>query len=554
MKKIVSQRKSEYVIVYADSRSDILKAEIQMFADAIRDKAKFDFSESIANDRIAKEFDKEIIIGNVASRKESVEEMRKLSYTGYSVSVKGEKLVISAYCEALIRKALEHLLTLVNEDRDLILEDDYRFEGDDARVATEVPDYRTEKGTLEGIYYCGEGNYQISVKGTNEAEYLAYIKSLEEKGYKLYAENKIAESLFKTYIAPNGEKQETVIYVMFYPTLGRAKVVYGPRGYLPSTEPIPAPENPATPPTITQQRRLAVYSGNHGKSIDGAPGMCLIIQLADGSFIVIDGGTPDGVMIPKEKVNGEWKDGEPINSHDKEDLYKFLCDHTPNGGKPVIAGWFITHPHGDHMGIANNFLKDYGEQVEIRMAGYNFPDMLTTPVKYERPIWLENTLRPFCDWMKEHEVDTVIFHAGQKIYFPGCEVEVIYTQEDYYPQQFHWGNNLSSAFRMKFGEKVFLVLGDCEKPNCQQMADAYGKELKCDILQLSHHGFNGACLDLYQYADPDICLWACDDYRFDVDKRCLGTTKGYDFNLWLRDTAIKERVHYTAAEDATISV
>ena len=99
-----------------------------------------------------------------------------------------------------------------------------------------------------------------------------------------------------------------------------------------------------------------------------------------------------------------------------------------------------------------------------------------------------------------------------------------------------------------------MLLGDCEKELCQFMADVYGEELKSDILQLSHHGYNGACLDLYRYIDPDICFWASDEYRFYNDPRCLGTASGYDFNAWLRDDSIRRREHYHASADTTIAL
>ena len=89
-----------------------------------------------------------------------------------------------------------------------------------------------------------------------------------------------------------------------------------------------------------------------------------------------------------------------------------------------------------------------------------------------------------------------------------------------------------------------MIMGDCEKTICQQMADTYGEYLKSDMLQLSHHGANGACMDLYQRIDPDICFWACPQSKYENDPRQLGTQAGFEFNFYLRDTSIKVREHY----------
>ena len=99
-----------------------------------------------------------------------------------------------------------------------------------------------------------------------------------------------------------------------------------------------------------------------------------------------------------------------------------------------------------------------------------------------------------------------------------------------------------------------MILGDCEKTNCQDIADAYGTELKSDVLQLTHHGFNGACFDINKLVDPDICLWACDGFRFECDVRNLGTADAYLFNRYLRDKAIKNREHYHSDTTVTLEV
>ena len=149
-----------------------------------------------------------------------------------------------------------------------------------------------------------------------------------------------------------------------------------------------------------------------------------------------------------------------------------------------------------------------------------------------------------------------IFHTGQKIYFPGCEIEILYTQEDYYPNQFATGNHTSSVFRITMesadgNETVFMVMGDAEATNCAEIKNMYGDELKCDILQLTHHGFNGACNGIYEYMRPEICFWACDPYRYDTDGRCLGTKSGYEFNKWIRENV---DIHYTSEYTTRIEI
>ena len=90
------------------------------------------------------------------------------------------------------------------------------------------------------------------------------------------------------------------------------------------------------------------------------------------------------------------------------------------------------------------------------------------------------------------------------------------------------------------------------------MAEAYGEALQSDIMQLAHHGFNGGVLEMYQLVDPKICLWPCDEFRFQTDSRNLGTNGSYEFNYWLRNSKWERekttgsRKHYTASFITTI--
>jgi beta-lactamase superfamily II metal-dependent hydrolase len=216
----------------------------------------------------------------------------------------------------------------------------------------------------------------------------------------------------------------------------------------------------------------------------------------------------------------------------------------------------MTHPHGDHTGLANRFLKDYAGKIEIDVAGYNLPDFDSYACCYDAQ-WEKRCVMPFCEEATElYGAETFVMHSGQRMHLPGCELEVIYTQEDYFPELFASANHLSCAFRMTFADtgRSAVILGDCEKQLCKGMAEAYGAALKSDILQLTHHGSNGGDLDLYRNIDPEFCFWALDGWRFDVRTQMRGLDDGYIFNRYLRDTTIRDRKHYTCDETVTLKV
>ena len=398
----------------------------------------------------------------------------------------------------------------------------------DTEIAYEIPLCASESAALVGLYQCGVDSVEVCLNGVKEIEYEAYEAVLSKDGWVKYGENTMAVNRYATYTDGKGR----TLQLGYYPTLqeGTLRIVNEPSGYLPPTA--PTAYTRVTDTTFTQIGREAV-------DINAAPGMSYIMQLADGTFILIDGG--------------------PANLNDEEALLTYLQSLTPAGQKPVIAAWFITHAHSDHMALANNFLNKYHALVDIRLAAYNFPlydavkdarDVDNTPARYQPMIDL------FIDSIKKYWPAAAhwVMHAGQKLYLADAEIEVFFTHENLFPGEYKWVNHTSSAFRITSCGKTVMIMGDCEKSLCQQMADTFGDYLKSDLLQLSHHGANGACLDLYQRIDPAVCFWACSQRKFESDERMLGIKAGHEFNAYVRDASIRVREHYHSGVTTVIPI
>lgn len=417
------------------------------------------------------------------------------------------------------------------------------------RICDFLPDYRAKIGGISEPYDCEDGYVGVSVVGTTAAEFSAYVSEVAATGAKLYTENEIRKNRFVTFLVTNGDGEEYTVHLVHYPIRGNTRIVWGKRGFLPvSDDAVFASGDVRT--SILQYRRNGVYNK---QPATGAPGMAFIITLADGTFIVLDGGPRQREQhFTKAFVDGEWVDSVPDEEHDCDKLYRLLCERTPEGKKPVVAAWFITHGDSDHTDLAGDFLRKYKDKVEVRIAAYNLPDPLTHPVKNE-----PNDIRhlTFMHIVKGFEMVGAThwkLHAGQRMSFPGCEVEILHTHEDYFPKAFTWGNHTCSAFRFTFKGKTFLALGDCESDICHQMFYKYGTYLKSDILQPTHHGANGGSTDLNTVIDPDVCLWPIDAWRFHTDGRMLGFQSGYEYNWVLRNDEFKVRKHYHSSEDVEI--
>lgn len=467
----------------------------------------------------------EILIGEVGTRKECRELYDSTTWSQYGIRTVGKKILIYTYSENYLEKELTVLLEAITKDSNgaYVIPAGYAYEKDVSATKVQMPKLQTA-GSLVGCNESGEGNYEVTFGNVTAAEHQAYLSALLAEGFAEYATNDIAGNQFGWYLKGN-----TQAYVAYYPSKSSFKLVYGSKGYLPQLS-AGSTEQLCTP-TVTQLGR----KGADESSPNGAPGMSYVFQLSDGRYIMVDGG--------------------PGNTEDEDALLQYLQEHKPQTHeKPVIAAWFITHAHGDHLQLAVNFITRYHDAVEIQMAAYNFPDFNTAKITHEDPTYMRTLSDTFKRLLHVYYKNAphLILHTGQSFWIGDAAVEVLYTPEDYAPTVFPWGNHTSCAFRIRLGGKSVMLLGDCEQDICQFMADVYGETLKSDMLQLSHHGYNGACLDLYRYIDPDICFWASDEYRFLNDKRCLGTAGGYDFNAWIRNDSIKKRAHYHSSSTTIV--
>ncbi len=465
----------------------------------------------------------EILVGKLDSREESAAYYSTLSYTEYGVEVVGNKIVIGYYDSA----RLEHCLGLLDEaikqnadNGNFEIKRSYRARYNQSTVT--VPVLETD-GRLQGVYSCGSRNYEASFENVSAEEYNAYLSVLASDGYEAHQTNAIGQNRFGTYLKGN-----TQVNLCWYPSKALFKIIYGSKSYLPST----VKENIANTvtPTLTQMGINALTDDA------SAAGMSYVIQMSDGRYILIDGG---------EK-----------NETNEAKLMAYLKEHHVGEGKPVIAAWFITHPHGDHLSLAQSFLENYHEQIDIQTVAFNFADLDNNEMLYEDPSALNKAQTTFKTLIKNWfpKAKTIVMHTGMRFWIGDIEFEVLGTHEDFYPNVFGYGNDLNTAFRMYYGGKNYTFLGDSDYTLSSFMAAVYGSALKCDVMQVSHHGHNGATLALYQALDPDICFWPNSESNFRTNAQCLGTAAGYEFNAWLRDASIKKRVFYTASENHSISL
>jgi beta-lactamase superfamily II metal-dependent hydrolase len=229
-------------------------------------------------------------------------------------------------------------------------------------------------------------------------------------------------------------------------------------------------------------------------------GLSDVIRLSDGRLIIIDGAN--------------------VYEKDIDNLFDRLKDDSPFD-KPVIAAWIMTHPHSDHYNCFIPFNQKYGDQVEIQKMFYNFPQH-DDEAHYPK---LAKDGKAFSNWYgKELTGSDVLLMFRQKVAEMGLPVYTPHTGQSYrigeafiqfygtMDDTIHRSQNInmtSLMFTMELaGQRIFFG-GDGSFSDAS-LAERYGDELKCDILQVPHHGFGCGSAEGqikgYQYIAPRVCL------------------------------------------------
>lgn len=219
-------------------------------------------------------------------------------------------------------------------------------------------------------------------------------------------------------------------------------------------------------------------------------GMSYLLRLCDGRFVVIDGGYTD------------YEETERLLDH--------LREQNVLAGKPVVAAWFFTHPHDDHIGTFVDFCEKYPEEVIVERAVYNFAEPALNPTC---PVPSLEAFRK----VQAAKTDTafLIARAGEVFHLADAVFTVLATCDDYAPGTVRNCNDTSLIMRNDFHGRTVLWLGDGMKAEADIVTARYTeKTLRCEFLQVGHHGYDGGSPTLYVEADPRVLLWPCPDFWY----------------------------------------
>ena len=256
----------------------------------------------------------------------------------------------------------------------------------------------------------------------------------------------------------------------------------------------------------------------------GSVGTCYVIQLEDGSFIVVDGGTYQKDL--KEKTD------------EADVLYKVLSNlHEAAFGTTVastknitIRAWYLTHGHYDHFNAFSAFAYQYGKGNKVSSDKATVADS-----KYK--VDIQNVITHITSHSLQnisnsnYEVSLVAnylssiqysngggakyirTHTGQVLHFANVTLEILMTPEDFNPQRISNTNDTNTIIKMKVSSKdeqqketSMLFNGDACIYQSRYLCATYGDYLESDMVTMGHHGNIGCETALYEEVQARI-LW-----------------------------------------------
>ena len=332
----------------------------------------------------------------------------------------------------------------------------------------------------EPVYDCRENCFMKLYRGVVKEEYEKWIAELENDGFGILQKTDVNGNLYTCLM---GEVQ---INAFFTPCDSILRVaVSGDK------------RTPCFSKTSCEGDGETVFYGFESDQALIDCGMCLLIECPDHSFFVVDS-------------------GHYMQFNDNDRIYKFMRDRTPEGQKVVVNGWLLTHAHSDHISKFMDYLRYNCYDTIIEGVYSNLiPDTYYAHTEWTREEVMLS--RKLFKMLSETKIPTYKIHTGQRFYIRNLAFDVLGTHEDIYPNKVEDYNDSSCMVMLEAEDSKVFIPGDASVKASVELEKRYGETLKCDVVQISHHGHRGLSPRAYEYLDADVAVFPITRIKFDEE-------------------------------------
>ena len=450
---------------------------------------------------------------------ESKQLYSELGFGECKVELIERKLVLGFYDIEAALDAVEKLggaLAAAKQGGSIIVDESMCFSVQSDRVISALPGY--SDGEISAIVDGGNGSMTAVVDSTSLEAYEKYISSLEESGvFGLYAENTIGENRFATYTS-----NKHILTAIHTPATSQTRLTIE----LLEDNPLPSTEKESYE-TLCDSTLTQIGVESTGRQ----NGMSYVVKLADGSFMVFDGG--DGRCIDL------FMNAIESLADDKENI--------------TVAAWVITHIHNDHAYMLLELAKkpELVSRLKVERFIWNRPNeahMTAIGDGLEESNALLEGMRGF----EGAEIYTA--RAGQVYHIRNAVYTVYSTSEMLEPYEMASYNDSCVVGLLEVdGCRIFFP-GDSDRTQTKNLVKLYGEELRCDVLQVIHHGHNGGDTEAYMLFDPITVLWPVGSYRYSQEWDGNLPFSEWPCNEWFFDENSSVENIYVAGKDVVTLV
>ena len=406
------------------------------------------------------------------------------SVKGYVKLIEAVAAKVKAYVAANPGKIV------INSDWDISLSaaEINGYDVDDLENYIELPEYN-DRAFDKADIDLGQSSVMHIAENTTLSEYEDFLLELELNGFVAYTNNQIGDNHYATFLT-----EVQIVNVMYLDAIAETRVTVDNR----DEYDLPGLEDDNIYKELTDPSLTVIGIGTSGYP----GGMGYVYKLSNGEFFIIDGGiTRDEQCDNKAECSAEW-------------LYYTLQELADDPDNIVVAGWLLTHIHNDHLGAFIDMAKDtkYTDKISVKKVIYSQPndEHMKHVGKEYRKVWMPEALE---GWQPDEVVKA---HPGQKFYFADVTVTILGSQDLVLPGVIDSHNNMSVVSKVEFMDYEALYLADAEGLMNAALKTHYGSELKTDILQLAHHGYNNTeAGPVYELADPTIVFWPVSTGHYD---------------------------------------
>lgn len=358
----------------------------------------------------------------------------------------------------------------------------------------------------EAVYDCREDCFMQLFRNVTVDDCNQWISSLEADGFEVLQRRELYGNFFAQL------KRDILVTAYLTPCNGELRVTATERKATPAFEPLES---------ICENGTAIYFFENDHSLIDC--GMCLMIQCPDYSFFIVDS-------------------GHYLQFNDNDRIYKFMRERTPEGQKVVVNGWLLTHAHTDHVSKFIDFLEYNCYDTVIEGIYSNL-----LPCDYPNHTWSNEEVElseKLFSLMERLDIPQYKLHSGQRFYVRNLSFDVLGTHEDIYPDFIEDYNDSSCVVMLEVDGSKVLIPGDASVLASKRLEERYGKSLKCDVVQVSHHGHRGLSTHAYELIAPSVAVFPITRIKFDEEYPRIEANR--------RLVEISERYYITS--DGTVKI